>query len=242
MIRIIPAIDIINGQCVRLTQGDYKQLRVYHDDAKEMAQRFKDAGIEHTHVVDLDGAKSKHVVNLDTLSSITSTGISVDFGGGIKTEQDIELAFTHGASQVTIGSIAVKEPALFLGWLQKYGPEKIILGADFKGGYISVNGWLEDSKEELIPFLQKYADAGVQYVLCTDISKDGMMQGPAIEMYKQIMKELPQIKLIASGGVHSMQDIEELNAAGIYAVVTGKAIYEGSISLEQITNYIKSEK
>lgn len=242
MIRIIPAIDIINGQCVRLTQGDYSQLRVYHDDAREMAQKFKDAGIGHIHVVDLDGAKSKHVVNLGTLSSITSTGISVDFGGGIKTEQDIELAFQHGASQVTIGSIAVKEPSLFLGWLKKYGPEKIILGADVKAGYISVNGWMEDSKEELIPFLKRYADEGVQYVLCTDISKDGMMQGPAIEMYKHIMQELPQIKLIASGGVHSMEDIVELDKAGIYAVVTGKAIYEGSISLEQITDFINDNE
>lgn len=239
MIKIIPAIDIIDGKCVRLSQGDYDQKKVYCDNPVEMARQFKEAGIDHIHLVDLDGAKSKHVVNVSTLRDIvTETNLEVDFGGGIKTDDDLTLAFNHGAKQVTVGSIAVQNPELFLHWLEKYGPEHIILGADVKNGFISVNGWKEGSSEALIPFLQKYVDAGVQLVLCTDISKDGMLQGPSIELYKEIMAQFPTLKLIASGGVSSMKDIEELDKAGIYAVVTGKAIYENKITLEEIMNYL----
>lgn len=243
MIKIIPAIDIIEGKCVRLSQGDYEQKKVYCDNATDMAREFKEAGIKHIHLVDLDGAKSKHVVNVNTLKEIVSgTGLEVDFGGGIKTDDDINLAFDHGAKQVTVGSIAVQNPELFLGWLKKYGPERIILGADVKNGFISVNGWKEGSTESLIPFLKKYVDEGVQLVLCTDISKDGMLQGPSIQLYTQIMKQFPNLKLIASGGVSSMKDIEELDKAGIYAVVTGKAIYEGKITLQEIMNFINKSK
>lgn len=241
MIKIIPAIDIIGGKCVRLTQGDYDQKKVYCDNAVEMSKRFKEAGIEHIHLVDLDGAKSKHIVNANILKDIIQeTGLDVDFGGGIKTDDDIEKAFSAGAKQVTIGSIAVQHVELFLKWLQKYGPDCIILGADVKNGYISVNGWKEGSSEALIPFLEKYVAAGVQYVLCTDISKDGMLSGPSIQLYKEIMQQFPTLKLIASGGISSMKDIEELDQAGIYAVVTGKAIYENKITLEEITTYLNS--
>lgn len=242
MIKIIPAIDIIEGKCVRLSQGDYDQKKVYCDSAVEIARQFKAAGIEHIHLVDLDGAKSKHVVNVATLRDIVAeTGLEVDFGGGIKTDEDLDKAFNHGAKQVTVGSIAVQKPELFLQWLEKYGPEHIILGADVKNGFISVNGWKEGSSEALIPFLKKYVEAGVQLVLCTDISKDGMLQGPSIELYREIMAQFPTLKLIASGGVSSMKDVEELDKAGIYAVVTGKAIYENKITLEEIMNYLNRE-
>ena len=240
MIQIIPAIDIIEGQCVRLSQGDFLQKKVYAESAVDMAVRFQEAGIRHIHLVDLDGAKSKHVVNVNTLQQIvTRTGLEVDFGGGIKSDEDIELAFRHGAQQVTVGSIAVQNPDLFHSWLKKYGPERIILGADAKDGYISVNGWQEGSSKALIPFLDEYVRDGVKWVLCTDISKDGMLQGPSVKLYKEIMAQYPEVKLIASGGVSSMKDIQELDEAGIYAVVVGKAIYEGKITLEEIINHIK---
>ena len=230
----IPAIDIINGQCVRLTKGDYDQKTVYGNPL-DMALEFERIGYKRLHVVDLDGAKSKHIVNDAVLREITSqTNLVVDFGGGIKTDEDLEKAFAAGASMVTVGSIAVTQPELFMGWLEKYGAERMILGADVRNGKISINGWKEDSSEDLLPFLQKYIDAGVKNVLCTEISKDGTLAGPAIELYREVMEAYPELHLIASGGVSSMEDIKALDQAGIPAVVFGKAIYEGRIDLRQL--------
>ncbi len=235
MIELIPAIDIINGQCVRLTKGDYDQKKVYNDDPAAVAKEFEQAGFRRLHIVDLDGAKSKHIVNDDVLRRITSeTSLIVDFGGGIKTGEDIEKAFEAGASMVTVGSIAVTQPQLFISWLNQYGADKMILGADVRNGMISINGWKEDSTEELLPFLKKYIDAGVKNVLCTEISKDGTLQGPAVTLYKEVMKAYPQLHLIASGGVSRKEDIEELEREGIPAVVFGKAIYEGRIDLKEL--------
>ena len=237
MIELIPAIDIINGQCVRLTKGDYDQKTVYGKPLA-MALEFERIGYKRLHVVDLDGAKSKHIVNDAVLREITSnTNLVVDFGGGIKTDEDIEKAFAAGASMVTIGSIAVTNPDLFLGWLEQYGTDHMILGADVRHGKISINGWKEDSAEDLLPFLKKYVDAGVRNVLCTEISKDGTLTGPAIELYQEIMDAYPQLHLIASGGVSSLNDIIALNAAGIPAVVFGKAIYEGKINLKELWDW-----
>lgn len=239
MIELIPAIDIINGQCVRLTKGDYKQKKVYHDDPVAVAKDFEALGFRRLHIVDLDGAKSKHIVNDAVLRGITSaTSLTVDFGGGIKTEEDIEKAFEAGAAMVTIGSVAVTDPDLFIGWLKKYGPEKLILGADVRNGMISINGWKEDSSEPLLPLLRKYIDAGVVNVLCTEISKDGTLQGPAVALYKEVMANYPQLHLIASGGVSRQEDIEELEREGIPAVVFGKAIYERRIDLKSLIRQI----
>lgn len=233
MIELIPAIDIINGQCVRLTKGDYSQKTVYNDNPVVVAQRFERLGFKRLHIVDLDGAKSKHIVNDEVLRRITSeTKLIVDFGGGIKTDDDIEKAFAAGASMVTIGSVAVTDRERFIGWLQKYGADKIILGADVRGGMISINGWKEDSQQELLPFLKYYVDKGVKNVLCTEISRDGTLSGPAMDLYRKVMAEYPEIHLIASGGVSSNEDIEALEAAGIPAVVFGKAFYEGKITFK----------
>jgi phosphoribosylformimino-5-aminoimidazole carboxamide ribotide isomerase len=234
-IELIPAIDIIGGQCVRLTKGDYDQKTVYRDSPAEVAKEFEALGFQRLHVVDLDGAKSKHIVNEAVLKAITSdTCLTVDFGGGIKTDEDIEKAFAAGASMVTVGSVAVTNPDLFMGWLEKYGAERMILGADVRHGKISINGWKEDSSEDLLPFLKKYVDAGVRNVLCTEISKDGTLAGPAIDLYKRVMEAYPELHLIASGGVSSKEDIEALDEAGIPAVVFGKAIYEGRIDLRKL--------
>ena len=242
MIELIPAIDIINGQCVRLTKGDYDQKTVYNNSPAEVAKEFEQLGFQRLHVVDLDGAKSKHIVNSAVLSQITTeTSLTTDFGGGIKTDEDIEKAFAAGASMVTVGSIAVTQPELFIGWLRKYGAERMILGADVRNGKISINGWKEDSEEDLLPFLQKYIEAGVKTVLCTEISKDGTLQGPAIELYKRVMEKYPQLHLIASGGVACMDDIKALEAAGIPAVVFGKAIYEGRIDLKELMDWRNSK-
>ena len=236
MIELIPAIDIIEGQCVRLTKGDYDQKTVYGNPL-EMAQEFERIGFRRLHMVDLDGAKSKHIVNDEVLNRITkATNLIVDFGGGIKTDEDIRKAFDNGASMVTVGSIAVTYPKLFLSWVEQYGAERLILGADVRNGKISINGWKEDSTEDLLPFLRRYIDAGVRNVLCTEISKDGTLQGPAIELYQRVMKEYPELHLIASGGVSSIEDIKSLDAAGIPAVVFGKAIYEGRIDLQELIN------
>ena len=233
-IELIPAIDIIGGQCVRLTKGDYDQKTVYGEPL-DMALEFERIGFQRLHVVDLDGAKSKHIVNDAVLKAITTeTDLTVDFGGGIKTNEDIEKAFASGAAMVTIGSIAVTQPELFMGWLSTYGAERIILGADVRHGKISINGWKEDSSEDLLPFLRKYVDAGVKNVLCTEISKDGTLAGPAIELYQRIMEAYPDLHLIASGGVSSKEDIEALDTADIPAVVFGKAIYEGRIDLREL--------
>ena len=235
MIEPIPAIDIIGGQCVRLTKGDYQQKTVYSDSPAEMAAGFEQIGFKRLHVVDLDGAKSKHIVNNQVLQQITTaTRLTVDFGGGIKTDEDIAKAFDGGASMVTVGSIAVTQPDLFMGWLRKYGADRLILGADVRNGKISINGWKDDSTEDLLPFLRKYIDAGVRNVLCTEISKDGTLAGPAIDLYREVMAAYPQLHLIASGGVSSIDDIRALDAAGIPAVVFGKAIYEGKIDLKEL--------
>jgi len=233
-IELIPAIDIIDGQCVRLTKGDYDQKTVYGQPL-EMAREFERIGFKRLHVVDLDGAKSKHIVNDTVLKAITTeTRLTVDFGGGIKTDEDIEKAFASGATMVTIGSISVTQPNLFLGWLDKYGADRLILGADVRNGKISINGWKEDSSEDLLPFLKKYIDAGVRNVLCTEISKDGTLAGPAIDLYRRVMDAYPELHLIASGGVSSIDDIKALDEAGIPAVVFGKAIYEGKINLNKL--------
>ena len=237
MIELIPAIDIIEGQCVRLTKGDYDQKTVYGNPL-EMAQEFERIGFRRLHMVDLDGAKSKHIVNDEVLNRITkATNLIVDCGGGIKTDEDIRKAFDNGASMVTVGSIAVTQPELFLSWVEQYGAERLILGADVRNGKISINGWKEDSTEDLLPFLRRYIDAGVRNVLCTEISKDGTLQGPAIELYQRVMKEYPELHLIASGGVSSIEDIKSLDAAGIPAVVFGKAIYEGKINLQELWDW-----
>ena len=237
MIELIPAIDIIDGKCVRLTKGDYDQKKVYGEPLN-MAQEFEHIGFKRLHVVDLDGAKSKHIVNDVVLKAITTeTSLTVDFGGGIKTDEDLEKAFAAGAKMVTVGSIAVTKPELFMGWMEKYGAERMILGADVRHGKISINGWKEDSNEDLLPFLKKYIDAGVNNVLCTEISKDGTLAGPAIDLYKRVMDAYPELHLIASGGVSSKADIEALDAAGIPAVVFGKAIYEGKINLKELWDW-----
>lgn len=237
MIELIPAIDIIDGKCVRLTKGDYDRKTVYRDQPAEVAREFEQLGFKRLHVVDLDGAKSKHVVNDAVLRQITTaTKLTVDFGGGIKTDEDIEKAFAAGAAMVTVGSVAVTQPDLFMGWLERYGAERMILGADVRHGKISINGWKEDSSEDLLPFLRKYIDAGVRNVLCTEISKDGTLSGPAIDLYRQVMAAYPELHLIASGGVSSIDDIKALDAAGIPAVVFGKAIYEGRIDLKELIN------
>ncbi len=234
-IELIPAIDIINGQCVRLTKGDYEQKKIYNNDPAEVAREFERLGFKRLHVVDLDGAKSKHIVNDAVLKAITSaTNLVVDFGGGIKSEEDIEKAFAAGASMVTVGSIAVTQPELFMQWLDKYGAERMILGADVRNGKISINGWKEDSVEDLLPFLKQYVDKGVRNVLCTEISKDGTLAGPSTDLYKQIMNEYPHLHLIASGGISCNEDIEELNSYNIPAVVFGKAFYEGKIDINKL--------
>lgn len=238
MIELIPAIDIINGQCVRLTKGDYNLKTVYRDSPLEVVKEFEAIGFRRLHMVDLDGAKSKHIVNSSVLRRVTmETHLMVDFGGGIKTDEDIEKAFNSGASMVTVGSIAVTNPEIFMGWLEKYGANRIILGADVRHGKISINGWKEDSIEDLLPFLKKYIEAGVKNVLCTEISKDGTLSGPAINLYREVMNTYPQLHLIASGGVSSIEDIKALDAAGIPAVVFGKAIYEGKINMNELWDW-----
>ncbi|MBQ1701707.1 MAG: 1-(5-phosphoribosyl)-5-[Prevotella sp.] len=242
MIELIPAIDLIDGKCVRLTKGDYNQKKIYNENPVEIAKGFEEMGFKRLHVVDLDGARSKHIVNVDVLKAITTeTNLVVDFGGGIKSEEDIEKAFANGASMVTIGSIAVTQPELFLKWLDQYGAEKLILGADVKNGMISINGWKEDSAEQLLPFLKKYIDHGVKNVLCTEISKDGTLQGPALQLYQEIMAAYPQLHLIASGGVSSNEDIIALDQAGIPAVVFGKAFYEGKINIPELLTTNKTQ-
>lgn len=235
MIELIPAIDLIDGKCVRLTKGDYNQKTIYNENPVLQAKEFEQLGFKRLHIVDLDGAKSKHIVNDAVLRAITeATNLTVDFGGGIKTDEDIEKAFSAGAHMVTIGSVAVTHPEMFLAWLKKYGSERIILGADVRDGMVSINGWKENSTEELLSFLGKYVEAGVTNVLCTEISKDGTLSGPATEMYQEVMKQYPHLHLIASGGVSCNEDILHLNESGIPAVVFGKAYYEGKIDISKL--------
>ena len=238
MIELIPAIDIIEGKCVRLSNGDYASKVVYDNNPVDIAIKLQAAGFKRLHVVDLDGAKSKHIVNHHILEEITSkTKLIVDFGGGIKSEEDIEIAFASGAAMITIGSIAVTNKPLFLKWIEKYGPDRIILGADIRHGKIAVNGWKEDTAEDLFDFLQYYVELGIRNVLCTDISKDGMLNGPAFDLYKEIMRKFPFIHLIASGGISCNQDIVRLNELGIPAVVFGKAYYEGRINVSELWDW-----
>jgi len=237
--RIIPAIDIIEGKCVRLSKGDYNTKKIYNENPLEIAKQFEDHGIKHLHLVDLDGAKSKHIVNHKVLEQIaTKTSLKIDFGGGLKTDEDLKIAFESGANQITGGSIAVKNPYVFKSWLSKFGAEKIILGADANNEKIAVSGWLEESDQELIPFVQSYQKQGVSYVICTDISKDGMLQGPSFDLYKKMLTEIPNIKLIASGGISTFEELPKLAEIGCEGTIIGKAIYENRISLKQLEDYI----
>jgi len=237
--QIIPAIDLIGGKCVRLSQGDYSSKKEYHDDPLEMAKRFEGAGIKRLHLVDLDGAKAKKIVNGEVLQRISSgTSLQIDFGGGIQADKEIEKAFELGARQVTGGSIAVKNPILFENWITKYGSEKIILGADAKNKKIAVGGWEETTSVDLIPFIKDYVSKGIRYVICTDVAKDGLLQGPSTDLYKEILEEIPGVKLIASGGVSSANDLEELGKIGVYGAIVGKAYYEGRVTLEQLAAFL----
>jgi phosphoribosylformimino-5-aminoimidazole carboxamide ribotide isomerase len=241
MIEIIPAIDIINGQCVRLTQGDYEQEKVYNTNPVEVAKSFEDAGIQRLHLVDLDGAKAKHIVNINVLENVAkATNLTIDFGGGIKSDKDIKIAFYAGASQITAGSIAVANPNLVKRWMEEYGASKIILGADVKGLKIAVNGWQKESAEELFPFLESYLAKGIEYCICTDVAKDGLLQGSSIELYESILERFPKLKLIASGGVTSIEEVQKLNGIGCHGVIIGKAIYEGKITLKELKKLIVS--
>lgn len=238
MIEIIPAIDLIDGKCVRLSQGDYEVKKVYNEDPLEVAKMFEDAGLKRLHLVDLDGAKAKHVVNHHVLQKIAShTSLVVDFGGGVQSDKDLDIAFNSGASMVTGGSVAVRNKDLFLSWVARYGSEKIILGADCKDHKIAVSGWQESTSIDILPFLNKYRKDGLTKVVCTDISKDGMLQGPSIDLYKDILTAYPDLYLIASGGVSCFQDIIDLEKAGLPAVILGKAIYENRVTLKELSSY-----
>lgn len=237
--RIIPAIDIIEGKCVRLSKGDYNTKIIYNENPLEIAKQFVDHGIEYLHVVDLDGAKSNHIVNYKTLESIASkTSLKIDFGGGVKTDGDVKIAFNSGADQITGGSIAVKDREMFLSWLKQYGNDKIILGADANEEKVAVSGWQEDSDMDLIPFIKNYLSDGVKYVISTDISKDGMLIGPSFDLYKRILQEVEGINLIASGGISCFEELPKLKEIGCEGVIIGKAIYENRISLKQLESYI----
>lgn len=232
---IIPAIDIIDGKAVRLTKGDYRQKKIYNEEPLEVAKMFEGAGVQRLHLVDLDGAKQKKIVNQKVLERIASnTDLQIDFGGGVQSDEDIKLAFDSGAAQVTGGSIAVKNPGLFEDWLNKYGADKIILGADVLNGKIAISGWQEDSSWELNAFLQKYIAHSVKYVISTDVSKDGVLEGPAIDLYQDMVSKFPDLEIIASGGVASMDDIHELDKLPLHGVIVGKAIYENRISMKEI--------
>lgn len=234
-IEIIPAIDIIDGKCVRLSQGDYDRKTIYNEDPLEVAKMFEASGIQRLHLVDLDGAKAHHIVNYKVLERIaTNTKLIIDFGGGLKSDKDLEIAFEAGANMITGGSIAVKSPEMMLSWIQSFGSERIILGADFSDGKIAVAGWTEDSGLDIFAFIAYWMGKGIDKVISTDISRDGMLQGPSIQLYKEILQRNPGIYLIASGGVGSAQDLKELEKNGVPAVIVGKAIYEGKISLEEI--------
>ncbi len=234
---IIPAIDIIGGKCVRLTKGDYNQKKEYSDNPASVAKAFEDAGIQRLHVVDLDGAKAKNVVNLETLQSITSsTNLTVDFGGGVKTRKDLEKVLAAGAKQVTAGSIAANNREEVKSWIEEYGAEKIILGADVLDEKVMVSGWQESSDLDLMEYLEYYLQLGIEYVICTDISKDGVLQGPSFELYQKILGEFPELKLIASGGVSGKSDLIQLKEQGLYGAIVGKAFYEGHITLEELAS------
>lgn len=235
---IIPAIDLIDGKCVRLTQGDYAQKKEYNDNPLEVAKMFEGAGITRLHLVDLDGAKNKKVTNQHVLEAITSgTNLKVDFGGGIQSDEDIQLAFDCGAEQVTGGSIAIKDPELFMSWVEKYGNEKIILGADARDGKVAVSGWQEVTEVSLVEMIDKYFRKGLKHVISTDVAKDGLLQGPSFDMYHDLILTFPNMHIIASGGVSNMKDIIQLSNIGVDGVIVGKAFYEGKISLKEFEEY-----
>ena len=237
--RLIPAIDIIDGKCVRLSKGDYTTKKIYNESPLEVAKEYENHGIEYLHLVDLDGAKSKHIVNHKVLEQIaTHTDLKIDFGGGLKSDEDLHIAFESGAGQITGGSIAVKDPVTFSRWLNQYGTEKIILGADANNEKVAISGWQEESNEELIPFILNYQKEGVTFVICTDISKDGMLQGPSFDLYKKILEKTPKIKLIASGGISCFEELPKLAELGCEGTIIGKAIYEERISLKQLEEFI----
>lgn len=233
--RIIPAIDIINGQCVRLEEGDYSRSKVYRTDPLAVAAEFEHQGVEYLHLVDLDGAKAGKLVNTAVIERICSqTGLTVDVGGGIKSSDDLKAAFEAGAAQVNIGSLAVKNPDLFTSWIEEFGGEKILLSADAKDGFVAINGWQTVTDIPLEDFIQDYLDKGITTVVCTDIAKDGMMQGPSLDLYGQLIRLFPQMKLIASGGVTTVADVEKVKSLGVDGVIIGKALYEGTIQLHEI--------
>ncbi|MBO0323276.1 1-(5-phosphoribosyl)-5-[(5-phosphoribosylamino)methylideneamino] imidazole-4-carboxamide isomerase [Muricauda sp. CAU 1633] len=254
--RLIPAIDIIEGKCVRLSKGDYGTKKIYNENPLEVAKEFEAHGIQYLHVVDLDGAKSKHIINHKVLETLASqTDLKIDFGGGLKSDEDLHIAFESGANQITGGSIAVKDQETFLGWLETYGSSKIILGADAQNEKVAVSGWQEESNQELVPFIQSYQKKGIQYVICTDISKDGMLEGPSFELYKKILSKTMKhetlvtgsgvedvetigLKLIASGGISTYDELPKLAEIGCEGTIIGKAIYENRISLKQLEHYI----
>jgi phosphoribosylformimino-5-aminoimidazole carboxamide ribotide isomerase len=241
--RIIPAIDIIDGKCVRLSKGDYDTKKIYNENPLEVAKSFEAHGIQYLHLVDLDGAKSNQIINHKILEQIASkTSLKIDFGGGLKSDADLRIAFESGANQITGGSIAVKNPILFQEWIAKYGAEKIILGADANNEKVAISGWLEESQEDLIPFIKKYQTQGIQYVICTDIAKDGMLEGPSFELYQKILMQVPNLKLIASGGIAAFDELPKLAEIGCEGTIIGKAIYENKISLKQLENFIFSNK
>ncbi|MCD0465365.1 1-(5-phosphoribosyl)-5-[(5-phosphoribosylamino)methylideneamino]imidazole-4-carboxamide isomerase [Flavobacterium sp. ENC] len=247
--RIIPAIDIIDGKCVRLSKGDYNTKIIYNENPLEVAKSFEAHGIEYLHLVDLDGAKSSKIVNYKILEQIaTQTSLQIDFGGGLKSDNDLRIAFESGASQITGGSIAVKNRTIFEKWISEYGSDKIILGADAKEEKVAISGWLEDSDEDLIPFIKEYMKKGIDYVICTDIAKDGMLEGPSFDLYEKILDQATlitddktitrKVKLIASGGISTFDELPKLAELGCEGTIIGKAIYEGRISLKQLENYI----
>lgn len=237
--KIIPAIDIINGKCVRLSKGDYSTVKVYNENPLEVAKEFEASGIRFLHLVDLDGAKSRHIVNHKILEDIArETALQIDFGGGLKTSEDIQIAFNSGAEQITIGSIAVQDPGFCFGLISRFGPEKIILGADCKNRKIKTSGWLEESDRDVIDFILQYQQKGIQQVICTDIAKDGMLEGPSTDLYKDILDQI-SVQLVASGGISNIEDVHTMKAIGCSGTIIGKAIYEGKISLDELKNYIE---
>ena len=237
--KIIPAIDLMDGKCVRLSKGDFSTQKTYNENPLEVAKAFEDHGIEYLHLVDLDGAKSQHIVNHNILEKIASkTRLKIDFGGGLKTDEDLRIAFESGANQITGGSIAVKKPEVFKKWLSVYGAEKIILGADVHGDKIATNGWIETSDQDLTDFVKTYQSHGVTTVICTDISKDGMLQGPAFELYKDLLSVTKNLRLIASGGISTFEELPKLAALGCEGTIIGKAIYENRITLKQLERYL----
>lgn len=241
MIEIIPAIDVLEGKAVRLSQGDYAQKKVYNEDPLEVAKMFEGHGIRRLHIVDLDGAKAQHIVNYRVLERIaTRTSLIIDFGGGLKSDADLEVAFDSGAQMITGGSIAVKKPDVFRCWIEKFGENRIILGADCRDGKVSVTGWTEDTDEDVIPFIRRWRDCGITRVICTDIAKDGMLAGTNLDLYKEILAGDPYVHLIASGGISGIRDIENLENARIPAVIIGKAIYEGKIQLKELLPFLEN--